>query len=978
LGVCGSNNDEDLPSGTLNDDGVHGFTTDDLAVGEHTITVVVADEQGDACTDSIVVVIQLGEAPQVEIQVPLDDGFYYVDRPLTLRALATDEEDAPQDLLLRWAITDGPGVAEGLVPDANSFSEIEREFEIGEHELVVTVVDSHGNLGTDSVTVTVGGPNQPPRCSWVAPLDGDSVPLGVDLELWGDATDPNVPSSLLTASFSSDVDGPLAELVPDDSGNAEATIPSLTAGTHVLTLHVEDELEVPCEASITILVDRPPTAAITVPTTSTELSDNLTVILGGTVSDLEDAPEALTIRWLSDGVEIASLPADSTGLLGDEASPLSRGVHLITLEVTDSAGGVVTDTVSVDVNGEPDAPVVELSPSVPTTLDDLVSSITVEATDPDGDQLTYDYTWLIDNVEDPNLTEATVHHTETATPQVWIVEVRANDGQTLGPPGTATVWIDNTPPIGGAATVSPGLGTTATTYSLTTTGWFDADGQPEDYLYQWQVDSVAVTGATGATFVPGAAAVPGDRIDCLLTPWDGTDIGIPFQSSASFINFAASAGGVTIGPGTAYETTTLTSTVTGVSDPEGETTTVLYQWYLSPGPVPIPGAAGPSLTGADFNHFDSVQLGVSVDDGTEVGPEILSNVVPILNTLPTTTQPTIQPSILYTDTQAICVPQPIVDPDADTLTETYSWTVNTVPVTGQTTAVLDGTQFFDKTHTVRCIVIPYDQIAQGSPETSLGKIVQNTIPSAPVVEITPGVPGVADPLSCATSTPSLDADPTDTISYQRTWTLNGGSTAYTAQTLLPSVTSLNQTWTCTMIPYDGQATGPSGSDTVTLLPSQILDPGVAGNTYSQQTQTRGMWFTAPANFTITGLFVPDDTNGTEFQNVQVVLLPASFGTGSSTSAGTTLLYERQQPANTVITTNIPVLAGEKIGFLGARGTSTMNSMYSPGNAPVASTLDGAAIQLFRLEYEDNLWNTAAGTLIDATGPIGRVEVEYIP
>jgi hypothetical protein len=102
------------------------------------------------------------------------------------------------------------------------------------------------------------------------------------------------------------------------------------------------------------------------------------------------------------------------------------------------------------------------------------------------------------------------------------------------------------------------------------------------------------------------------------------------------------------------------------------------------------------------------------------------------------------------------------------------------------------------------------------------------------------------------------------------------------------------------------------------------------------------------------------------------------GTGSSTSAGTTLLYERQQPANTVITTNIPVLAGEKIGFLGARGTSTMNSMYSPGNAPVASTLDGAAIQLFRLEYEDNLWNTAAGTLIDATGPIGRVEVEYIP
>ena len=725
-------------------------------------------------------------------------------------------------------------------------------------------------------------------------------------------------------------------------------------------------------------MDEPPTVVITAPTVATVPSSNLPTVLQGAVSDLEDDARDLTIRWLSDGALIADQPSDAAGLLDDEAASLSPGPHTITLEATDSAGGVGVATVDVVVNAPPDAPTVVLGPPIPVTLDDLVATITVDAQDPEQDAISYAYSWIVNGVTDPSLVLPTLDHSMTAHFQVWSVEVRAFDGWTYGPPGTATVTIDNTPPQGGSATVSPVLGTLSGAFSLTTTGWSDADNDPEGYLYQWVVAGNPVPGATSATFVPGASGTVGDALHCELTPWDGTDTGVMFLSGPAFINAPATVGSVAIGPTTAYETTTLTATVTGVSDPEGATTTVLYQWYRNPGaPVAIPGANGPTLGGADFDHFDDISLGVSVDDGTEVGPETVSNVVPILNTPPSTSAPSISPSLLYTETVATCVPGPLVDPDPDTVTWTYSWTVAGTVVPGQTSATLDGAFWFDRGQAVACAVAPWDGFDAGSTETRNPRVVLNTGPTAPVVEITPQTPGDDNPLSCGTATPSFDADG-DTVSYARSWALGTGSTPYTSQTLLASVTSLNDVWTCALSPWDGFVAGPTGSDSVTIQPTLAFDPGPAGNTYSQQAQTRGMWFVAPANFAITSLYVPDDTNAGDVQNVQVLLLPPGFGAGSSTAAATTLLYEVHQTAGAEIVTNIPVLAGDIIGILGARGTSTMNSMYSPGPAPVGALLDSTAIPLQRLEYQDNLWSVAAGSVHDAGGPIGRVEFDYIP
>ena len=57
-------------------------------------------------------------------------------------------------------------------------------------------------------------------------------------------------------------------------------------------------------------------------------------------------------------------------------------------------------------NTPPSAPVVAIAPANPTTADDLTVSFLAEATDADGDAVTYTYRWLKDSVVQADLTTA--------------------------------------------------------------------------------------------------------------------------------------------------------------------------------------------------------------------------------------------------------------------------------------------------------------------------------------------------------------------------------------------------------------------------------------------------------------------------------------------------------------------------------------------------------------------------------------------
>ena len=161
---------------------------------------------------------------------------------------------------------------------------------------------------------------------------------------------------------------------------------------------------------------------------------------------------------------------------------------------------------------------------------------------------------------------------------------------------------------------------------------------------------------------------------------------------------------------------------------------------------------------------------------------------------------------------------------------------------------------------------------------------------------------------------------------------------------------------------------------------QTLDIGTFNHDYSSSSSTRGYWYQAPVAHTIKALRVPTDV-GTLGQNIQVVRFnggpPPNYS--QTTTNFTTLAYHQNTaPGNTWIQVNIPVQAGQYIGILGARGTTTLHNSYGNGN-PYNTTILGHPVALQRLVYQQNLYTTQAGPLSTETGgSYSRVEMQYSP
>jgi hypothetical protein len=96
----------------------------------------------------------------------------------------------------------------------------------------------------------------------------------------------------------------------------------------------------------------------------------------------------------------------------------------------------------------PSAPEISLSPASPTEqIDDLICVIDTESVDPDGNPITYTFSWMVDGVDytgTPSTTTEigdTILASETADGEEWTCTVTPNDGTEYGYTNSASVSI---------------------------------------------------------------------------------------------------------------------------------------------------------------------------------------------------------------------------------------------------------------------------------------------------------------------------------------------------------------------------------------------------------------------------------------------------------------------------------------------------------------------------------------------------------
>ena len=173
-------------------------------------------------------------------------------------------------------------------------------------------------------------------------------------------------------------------------------------------------------------------------------------------------------------------------------------------------------------------------------------------------------------------------------------------------------------------------------------------------------------------------------------------------------------------------------------DQNADPVTYGYSWTVNGQPSDVSGATVPA---ADTARGQVWEVTVTPTDGSDSGPAVTTSVT-VQNTPPTVTG-SIAPDVPKS-TDDLVVTAEGADLDGDPVSLTYAWTRDGAATSQSTATVLSSAT--DKGERWQVTVTPSDGAATG-PSASAATVIENVVPTTPVVSITPADPTTTDTLA---------------------------------------------------------------------------------------------------------------------------------------------------------------------------------------------------------------------------------------
>ena len=781
---------------------IDGLTTceHEFTAGAATVTLTATDPAGQTASATIDLTVVAGNAPLVEILTPASGERVNGGEILLFTATATDVEDASGSLVVSWE-SDLDGVLDEDSPASSGDIEFATDgLTVGTHSITLNVTDLDGNVGTDRLTLFVNGPPEAPTVQITPDPAGADDTLRATIVT--ESADPN--SDTITYSYAWYKNGALTSLAGDTVPADETT----RGDVWEVEVTPDDGFATgPFGADeITVGNAAPFLSSVTITPAVAYTNDTLTAVPAG-FSDSDGDPEGYRYQWTRNGADISGA-TDST-LTG---TYFSKGddvtVTVTPWDGTDSGAPAVSSVREIQNSG-PAAPVVSIAPDSPEDTDALVCSVVTASTDADGDVISYTYGWTRNGTPSA-VTSGTVDAADTSYGDIWVCSVTPTDGTTAGTPGTDTVEVGDYTPLVEIVTPLTGERVSDGDTVLFTATVSDTDDIASGLVVEWSsdLDGILDTGDASAAgdidFSAASLSVGSHTITLTVTDADGH---VGEDTIVLLINGEPQAPTVAITPDPAGSDDTLTASITVASyDPNGDAITYTYAWTRN---GTLTSYTGSTVAAADTSRGDVWQVVVTPYDGLDTGATATDTLV-VGNAAPTLSSVTITPTVAYTDDTLTAVPAGFSDSDGDAASYRYQWARDGVDISGATSSTLSGSNF-SKGDDITVTVTPWDGTVTGTAAVSGAREIQNSLPSAPVVAVSPERPEDSDTLTCSVATASTDADG-DAISYSYAWTNNGTPTAYTSTTVSPVSTSDGDTWVCTVTPNDGTSNGGTASD----------------------------------------------------------------------------------------------------------------------------------------------------------------------
>lgn len=327
----------------------------------------------------------------------------------------------------------------------------------------------------------------------------------------------------------------------------------------------------PVTAEVTV-ANSPPVLAVQLMPKEPRVGEALVAV--ATARDADDDPLDLSWVWRRDGESVSGL-AEAT-VPGDYPK---RGEQW-QVEVVASDGDADSEPATAEVtigNSPPVVSQVQITPESPVTT--TAVQVVAEGSDPDGDSLTFRYTWSVDGSVLSGQTGSTLGPTHFSRDEVVQVGVIADDGELQSSPVYATLAIRNTAPTVRSVDLGPAISRAGTTMTCTPGGLADIDGDAVSPIYDWRVNSTYL-GLDAPTFGPGRVR-RGDQVTCQVTPTDGTSRGEPRESrTITILNTVPTVPEVILSPEDPTDNNDLLCDVVAPStDADGDGVEYGFRWF---------------------------------------------------------------------------------------------------------------------------------------------------------------------------------------------------------------------------------------------------------------------------------------------------------------------------------------------------------------------------------------------------------------
>ncbi len=695
-----SDSDGTLGSSTPTSSGEVVFSTSDLSVATHAISMTVADEVGATCTDLILFTV--GTAPSLSIDSPGDGEVLGEGQAISFAARATDNEDSPTELALSWhSSLDGEFSTQGA--DSTGLAQhTADDLTVGDHTLTVTATDSDGLYTQALVLFTVNGSPSTPGLS----LSPDPAYTDDDLLVSIDTPSSDPEGDSINYGYAWYREGTLS------SASSSETLPaSATARGETWTVRVtpSDGISDGAHAEVAVLIDNsvPTIAAASIAPDPAYAGDSMACSWSG-FSDADGDADASTIAWTLNGASAGS---------GSTLGSAVVGGNLVACTVTPHDGIEAGSPVSASLwieNTPPELASVSLSPD-PAYEGDTLSCSPGAISDADGTtSFSYAYAWEVDGAA-LTITTATLDASHFSKGEAVTCTVTPHDGTDPGTPiPSNSVVIANTPPSIATVTISPNPATVTDTLSCSWAGYADADGDPDASTALWSVDGAAM--GSGTSF--GGSFARGDTVTCTVTPHDGTDAGTALSDSVTIDNSPPEVITVALSPSSPTTDVTVGAAVTSTDD-DGDSVGLSYSWSVD---GTVVAETGSSLDGGTwFDKGQQIELTVTPYDSAGVGVPGSTGPITVLNTPPGAPSVSIAPTepVEGVDDLVCAIDADSSDDDGDPITYTFSWTVDGAGYSGSTSTTAHSGDTVPASATAaeelwECTVIPDDTEDDGA------------------------------------------------------------------------------------------------------------------------------------------------------------------------------------------------------------------------------------------------------------------------